>query len=364
MRETHRNLTGKSTAIITKFVNACWFLFKWTFAAALLVVVGVGGYLYMRLDDEIRRHAEEFLASHYSHLEVRVGAAEFDPERGITLHDLQFAQRDATGQRQSLAEVDQLELAGQFDAKSLLSCSPQIDKVTIRRPHLDAVRDAQGKWNVAAFFPPPQSGKKPAAVEVIDATVSIRDATQSTGRPIVISHVNLNACCKPTAIARDPSKPAEKRTVLTGTIGDELAETCTFSATLDTETGAFTADAAIDALQVEPELIAAFPGLQAAQSEDFDFSGKVNLVANASRTDGSSAVDWKISFDISRGRLSVKGLPRPVSEISATGTATPQLLAVREARAQYGKTNLTMVCDRYGWQRNAPFAIRAHVLIN
>ena len=74
--------------IFTKLVNSCWFCFKWTLALLFVTALVAGGYLYLRLDDEIRRYAETLIASHYDEHVVRLGSARFETGRGVVFHNL------------------------------------------------------------------------------------------------------------------------------------------------------------------------------------------------------------------------------------------------------------------------------------
>ena len=46
----------EAPTIIVRLVNTCWFLFKWSIALMLITVLTVGGYFWLRLDDEIGFH--------------------------------------------------------------------------------------------------------------------------------------------------------------------------------------------------------------------------------------------------------------------------------------------------------------------
>ena len=68
----HRFAQG-SRPIFTALVNFCWSLFKWCLLLAIMGAVAVGGYLYFRLDDEIRRQVEDGSPRTITNFDVRVG---------------------------------------------------------------------------------------------------------------------------------------------------------------------------------------------------------------------------------------------------------------------------------------------------
>ena len=56
--------------------------------------MAVGGYLYFKLDDEIRRQVELRFANHYRNFVVKVGSARFDPERGIAIDNFSLTPKN------------------------------------------------------------------------------------------------------------------------------------------------------------------------------------------------------------------------------------------------------------------------------
>src|SRR6476660_10295273 len=85
----------RTAPIFTQLVNICWSLCKWSLFLAIAGAVAVGGYLYVRMDDEIRRQVERRLADFYHEFDVRVGSARFDSDRGIAISNLSISQKVA-----------------------------------------------------------------------------------------------------------------------------------------------------------------------------------------------------------------------------------------------------------------------------
>src|SRR6185503_7305156 len=108
-------------------VNFCWSLFKWCLGLALLGALGAFGYLYFRLDDEIRRQVEARFASHYTDFDVKVGSARFDPDRGIAINNFQLTPKASDGGAvEPVLSIDEMYLAGHVRIEQLLTNQLQI----------------------------------------------------------------------------------------------------------------------------------------------------------------------------------------------------------------------------------------------
>jgi hypothetical protein len=135
--------------------------------------IAVCAYLYLRLDDEIRRYAEQILANHYTNLRVQVGGARFVQGRGITIYDLEISDPSAIEAHRSLLQIDELQLLGNFDTREILSCQPQVERIIVKHPQLFARQNVQGGWNVNLLLPPPKIGDCWPQVQLDDAALIV-----------------------------------------------------------------------------------------------------------------------------------------------------------------------------------------------
>src|SRR4051794_10120646 len=103
---------SRTAPIFTHLVNFCWSLSKWCLFLLIAGAVAVGGYLYFRIDDEIRRVVERRLADFYHDFDVRVGSARFDADRGIAISKLAIAQKMPDGTLQPVLGIDEMYLSG------------------------------------------------------------------------------------------------------------------------------------------------------------------------------------------------------------------------------------------------------------
>jgi hypothetical protein len=334
--------------IFTRLINSCWFCFKWGIALMLITLLVVGGYLYMRLDDEIRRYAASTLAAHYDDLEVKLGDARFEAGRGVVLRNLLIFETTPDRQRRQLLHVDEMQLLGSFDAEALLSGKSRVERVVIKQPRLDALRDADGRWNVALLMPPPSTGDGLIEVEIVDAVVSVADASRPSVKPLVIREVQLKLS----------NHDHPSRFAFEGSIGGALARKVRLHGWCDEHGGALDANIEIVELALSSSLLASWPHPGAPWLDSMDVSGNLNCnVEITRRGEPQAPLEWAAAFALGQGRLTHEDLPRPLTDIAAAGTMSHERLHLDSLVARYGKAGLSLVGVREGWSPRAPLQL-------
>jgi hypothetical protein len=149
-------LLTRTAAIFTRLVNFCWVIFQWGLFLAVAAALVVGGYLYFWLDDEILRQVQHRLAGHYRGLQVQVGSARFEQDRGIAIYDVTVAPPWNANESEPLVSIEEMYLAGNIRMEELISSQPRVEKIIIRRARLHAIRAKNGRWNVASLLPLPR----------------------------------------------------------------------------------------------------------------------------------------------------------------------------------------------------------------
>ena len=113
--------------------------------------MAAGGYLYFRLDDEIRRQVETRFADHYRNFVVKVGGARFDADRGISIEGFSLTPISADGSTpQPILSIDEMYLAGNLRIEQLVTNQLNIENVVIRHAHVQMVRQPDGQWNTSS----------------------------------------------------------------------------------------------------------------------------------------------------------------------------------------------------------------------
>lgn len=345
-------------AIFCRLINTCWFVFKWSIAAMLITVVVLGGYLYLRLDDEVRRYAEGVFATHYADLDVKLGSARFEAGRGVTLRNLTLGQRTADGALMPLAEVDEMQLLGKFDLETLGGGCPLVERIRIRGPRLYAARGAAGEWNLAELFPPPSTGERPATIDVEGAVIVIADRT--TNKPLTLRDVNVSAECiellPPTVEGESPQRTYRLR----GSVGGDLAASITFGGTVSTGNGALDLSASCDQLDLSSAPLTTLLRLTPALARVAEVKGRADVTCRAT-SKGGKPLDWQANFRVVDGRVAMEGVSRTLQNVSVEGTASTGRLMLTSAKANFGKARLSLALDRWGWQAAAKMAMKLRV---
>lgn len=355
---TSYNLTRKdAVTIFCRLVNLCWFAFKWSIATVLIAALVIGGYLYWRLDDELRRYAQGVLANHYTQLDVKLGAARFEPGRGVMLQNLTLSQRGNDGRLQVLAEVDEMQLLGAFDVESLSSGKPIIDRIRMRTPRLHAVRQHDGSWNVAQLFPPPSTSDQPPVVEVVGAMVTIDDGAVD-GKPLALRDVNLTARCTGQQPAASEDAPPLKTYQLEGSVGGELAEKFDFSGTVRSGSPEFDLLVTIDGLDLSSSTMTKLLGRVPQCTPVSEVDGRLDTKIRF-RRGATGPPSWNADFTATNCRVTYVGVHRSLTALNATGSANGGQLLIREASAKFGKSRVSFALDRRGWTSDAPLALSA-----
>ena len=108
--------------------------------------MAVGGYLYFRIDDEIRRQVERRLADYYHDFDVQVGSARFDADRGIAIDNFSLTQKTADGTTQPVLSIEEMYLAGKLRIDQLVTDQMQIEEIAVRGAKLR--NGATNRWPV------------------------------------------------------------------------------------------------------------------------------------------------------------------------------------------------------------------------
>ncbi|QDU55224.1 hypothetical protein Pan181_14100 [Aeoliella mucimassa] len=320
----------------------------------LAIALLVGGYLYLRLDDEVRRYAENLLADHYSELDVKLGSAHFETGRGVVLRDLVISDRDRFGHTIAIAEVPEMQLLGPFDTESLLAGQSRVERIRIRSARIEAVRATDGQWNLSRLFPPPSMGGKPADIELVGAIVTLTDNCNGECSPVTLREVSLGCRC----MEYSPDDPTQRTFRITGSVGGELAESFTFDSTADTGAGIVEGSIKIDGLDLGSTAANSLRQHVPQLARVSEVSGKANLNISG-RVEPNQPPTWNVDYQLIGARVVLAGVPRPVTNITGQGTASNTQLRIVQASANLGEASLSLAVDRRGWSPNAQMAFRA-----
>ena len=324
----------------------------------MAATIAVCAYLYLRLDDEIRRYSEQMLASHYTNLRVQVGSARFVQGRGITIYDVALSDPNAVEAHRSLMHIDELQLLGQLDTRDILSRDPEIERIVVKRPQLFARRGNDGAWNLNRLLPLPKFGDRSPHVQMEGAVLVISDEQKPQDLPLVVRDIDLQVHRGAKALGEAPTWQ------FFGSVARPLAEKVAFSGDYDAATGQLDVAGTVVQLEMTPEFLDSLPldGLESIRGAEMH--GRVDFTFEAHRAAGAGApLQWAVKdFKLTGGQFSHPRLPRRISEVQAQGTCDQNGLDLTSCTGKYGQTDVILACRRTGWHAAAPLALRARAV--
>lgn len=319
----------------------------------------MGGYLYFRLDDEIRRQVEHRLADYYHDFDVRVGSARFDADRGIAISNLTFTAKVPDGTSLPVLGIDEMYMAGKLRMDELVTGKMPIEEVAVRGAKLRLVRRTDGQWNAHSLLPLPHFGKCSLRIKIEDASTTIEDATNPGAKPWTINDVNLQLTPAEVAAGSDAGS---KRFLLEGTTMSLPAKDVRVKGEINSTDGGFDLTVTAAGLEISPEMLASLPGSPAAKLHGAEISGRADLAVRLCRAATDAAVSWSSSIKLDRGRVGYALLPEALTDVVLVGHADPTRLVVERFTAKCGSANVAVALNREGWTENAPFGLAAKVV--
>lgn len=348
-------------SIFNRLVNLCWFWFRWAATIVLAGAVLGAAYVYVRLDEEITRHARGLLQSHYSQLEVEVGAARYHSGSGIVVTDLSIAD-PASAQPRPLLHIEELRLIGEIDAQAMLEREPRVERIEVRRPTLAAQRSVDGRWSVQPLLPPPPMGDRAPPIEIVDATLVVSDEAKPNAPPLVVRNVNLTVTRTPLPPAGGPSDagraPARQRIEVEGTAEESLARSLQFKGGVDSDGGRLELTYGVNQLGVTSERIAALPGLSTSLLVGLAVDANVDAEGAVRRAAAEAPLEWECDFQLSRGTINHPLFPKQLTDVEVVGQCDQDGVRVQRADAKGGAAELTGALNMMGWGPSARAAMR------
>ena len=349
----------RTAPIFTQLVNICWSLCKWCLCLAIAGAVVVAGYLYVRMDDEIRRQVERRLADFYHGFDVRVGSARFDVDRGIAISNVTLTEKVSDGTSHPVLGIDEMYLGGKLRIDQLITDQLQIDEIAVRGAKLRLVKQMDGQWNARRLLPLPHFGKCSPKVKIEDASASIEDAANPSVKPWAINDVNLQLTPVQPGAGADADP---ERFLLEGTTMSLPGRDVLVKGEIGTADGGYDLTVTATGLEISPEMLASLPGSFSGRMHGVDVSGRADLAVRLTRANAEGAVGWSASMKLDRGRIAYPGLPEPLTEVAFVGHADPTRLVVERLVGKCGPASLGVAFERAGWSEHAPLGLSAKVV--
>jgi len=347
----------RNPAIFTQLVNFCWSLFKWTIALALVAAIALGAYLYLRLDDEIRRSVERRIAQHYAGLHVHVGRARFEPDRGISIFDITIGEQQISDDGQPVLAIGELCLSGRVRMDQLVTEDLAVEEIVVRRATLRAVRQESGSWNIGALMPLPNCGECSPVIRIEDATLCLVDGARPAA---TFTLQGIELTLTPTQAAGTVASPG-KRFRIEGSAAGVPARELRCIGELGTSDGTLNVTVTIAGLEVSTDMLAAIPRLSGEATAGVEMSGRADAQIQISRASAAEPIQWSADINVDRGRIKHLMLPEPLTEVRIVGHATAERLKIQRLDAKCGSAAVALAAERVGWSSHGTLGLAARV---
>ena len=330
--------------------------------AAICVAV----FLFLRMDEEIRHQAEQYLAEKLPQFNVSVGGARVVEGRGIAIYDLAISETSSTQLQSNLLIVDEIMLLCDVQLMKLVQGVPEVERVVFKRPQLWAARGAEGRWNLESLWPLPPCGKTRPQIVLQDAQITLVDLGQQTLPQLSWRDVNLTidpSQSKGEATLVDDSIRGCETFVVHGTLGGPNIKRAQFHARMDMGRKLLQLETVFEQLRFSKDLqawaAACCDGLHKATQLEGLLDGKV-VVEHRCVEGAKPQIDAQLL--LSEGRLTDSRLPRPLTEIAGNIVYQNNVLQVKGLRAKCDGASLALQLQRRGWQSTSPFALGLRVV--
>ncbi|NOZ40208.1 MAG: hypothetical protein GXP24_08280 [Planctomycetes bacterium] len=337
--------------VITRFVNICWYFFKLAALLAVFVAVGLTIFLFTRLDDEIRRQAEQFLAREFPQFNVSIGGARLVEGQGIAIYDLTISETSSTRLQSNLVVVDEIMLSCDAQLTKLVKGLPEVSRVVVRHPQVWAAKNRNGSWNFSSLLPLPECNKKRPEVVIENAQITLVDQSRPGLPALSLKDVNLT-------VRGDADAKPGATLLIEGAFGGSLVERAEVQARCDPEQQSLQLACQFEQLQLSKGLLAWVAAFSGKQLDQTTLLGKV---------DGEVKVEHQFAkglqprieakFHLREARLEDPRLPRPLVDLSCVVQYQNDLLSIEQLRGTCGTASVALRLQRRGWKKTAPWTV-------
>jgi len=353
----------KGRIILCWLINTCWYFFKLGIALVMVAVVGVGVYLYSRMDHEICRQVQQTLSRQFPHLNVSVGAARLVEDRGIAIHDLVISETSSNQLQSNLLVVDEMLLDCNVKLTQLMKGMPALRRVIVRHPQVWIARETDGTFNLGSLWPLPQCGNSPPQIIIEDARITLIDRQHPEAVPIALRDVNLTIQAQVQNAASDgpvAARPGISTCEVQGTLGGPHFQEAEFTAVCNLQEQSLAVTGKFSDLKLTKDLFSWAQTLCGPQLAQVKLQGSLDGQFTARHALGANAlpqVEAKLALD--EGRLEHPRLPRALTDLSCEIRIQGESTFIDGLRCNCGSSGLALQMERRGWQATAPLSLSA-----
>lgn len=322
----------------------------------MFVAIGLAVFLFTRLDDEIRRQAEQYLAKELPQFNVSIGGARLVEGEGIAIYDLAISETTSTQLQSNLLLVDEIMLSCDAQLTKLVNGVPEVRRILVRHPQVWAAKTQEGRWNWSSFLPLPECKQKKPEIVIENAQITLADQS-STGLP-TLSLRDVYLKIRPTKAATANGAPELQPVEINGSFGGPLVETAELRALCDPGNQSIAISTTFEQLALNKGLLAWATTISGQTLNQTKLHGKLDGELTVKHRFGvGSKPRVTANLLVHDARVEDPRLPRPLVDLSCSLTVNDDLLSIKNLRAMCGSASLGLQLDRRGWGPRAPLAV-------
>ena len=336
--------------------------------AVIVIALGIGVFLFTRMDDEIRRQVQYTLAEQFPHLNVSVGGARLVEGRGVAIYDLTISETSSTHLQNNLLVIDEVMVVCDVRLTKLVNGLPEVQRVVVRRPQMWASRLEDGRWNLESLWPLPSCSKKRPQIDIQNAQLAINDTAHPELPSLLLRDINLTLLPSKPSLASSSTTPGGQNSAVAnascqpfeiqGNLGGPNLHAAKIKASFNPSTKLIRAEGSVEQLQISEDLLAWVATYSPSQIRQTSVQGLLN---------GNFAVEHQFApqhtpqifaqLQLSGGRVDDSRLPWPVKELSCQILCENETLKIEQLQANVGTASLALQLERHGWSATAPLGM-------
>ncbi len=336
----------------------------------MFVAIGLGVFLFTRLDDEIRRQAEQLLARQFPQYNISVGGARLVEGQGIAIYDLAISETSSRQLQSNLLVVDEIMLSCDAKLTNLMKGLPTVTRVVVRHPQVWAAKNREGLWNLSSIWPLPKCENKKPEVVIENAQITLSDQSRSRLPALSLRDVNLiirpvtgSAPATDTEFAKGHvSEFGLEPLQIDGTFSGPLVEHAVVHARSDPASKLLLLSCDFEQMQLSKDLLTWASALSGKSLNQTSLHGKVDghvVVEQQFQIDAKPRFD--ATFHLQGARLEDPRLPGPLVDLACVVHCQNDLLTIKQLRGSCGTATVAMQLERRGWTTTAPLAMGLRV---
>jgi hypothetical protein len=332
--------------------DTLWMLVRWALPVTVAGVVAAGAIGSSRLGEEVRGRIQQRLAEEFPTLSVQVQGASLVEGEGIVVRGVSITDPSLPQECRQMLWVDEVRLACSTNLADLISGSPQISGVRLRRPMVHAVRHAHGGWTVDALVKRRAGSGPIVPVTIEDATLLVDDVPRQTRA--VVRQIGLE-------LQPDESADGAGWVLVRAAAAGDLFERASITGRVAVATGTFDLRGAVQSLEFTPRLVSMLPKaagqtVDALRERSAGLRGRIDMDWQAAGTMATlEATVFSVSGRLESGRFEHASLPFAMSDVTAAFQADRTGVQFEHLEAHAGSTLLRGNGRYAGWSTTADF---------